>query len=527
MLKKNVLSLIVFGIASFVSAQNISSDTLMYHHIHYDQQGHLLAWYSDQPGVAYDQTVRLVWNFWKNMEIDSNGAPYYMNHQVWKPEHDPRGLGGDQINMALSSWALLYAYLGDESVKQNMIFMADYYLEHSLSPSNCQWPDMPYPYNTTIHGHRYDGDMVSGKGYVQPDKAGSLGYELVTLYKMTGNRRYVDAAIKIANVLAAKAEAGDGERSPWPFRVHALTGQVAEQYDPKKVEKKLAGYTSNWVGTLQLFSELIRMKQGRTDGYQKAHDLTLKWMLHYPLKTNKWGPFFEDIGAWSDTQINAVTFAKYLLEHPDISPTWQSDVQSIFDWVYKTLGNHTWEKWGVVVVNEQTAYRVPGNSHTSRQAATELLYGEKTGDLRYKENAIRALNWATYMVDVDGKNRYVRNDIWLTDGYGDYVRHYLRAMAAAPELTPSANHVLRSSSVVTAIHYGEQDIRYSTYDAISQEVLRLVDKPTAIYIDNQVLAAKGIESENGWTWEPLVSGGVLRLYKNNGKNVRIVKSHLR
>jgi hypothetical protein len=35
---------------------------------------------------------------------------YYINHQVWKPEHDMRGLGGDQFNMALSSWALLYAY---------------------------------------------------------------------------------------------------------------------------------------------------------------------------------------------------------------------------------------------------------------------------------------------------------------------------------------------------------------------------------------------------------------------------------
>jgi hypothetical protein len=527
MLKKIILWLIVLGTFAFLSAQNISSDTLMYHHIRYDQQGHILPWYSDNPGVAYDQTVRLVWNFWKNMEIDSNGAPYYMNHQVWKPEHDPRGLGGDQINMALSSWSLLYRYLGDESVRQNMIFMADYYLDHSLSPANAQWPDLPYPYNTTIHGHRYDGDMVSGKGYLQPDKAGTFAGELVALFKMTGNRRYLNAAIKIANTLSAKVEAGDGERSPWPFRVHALSGQVAEQYDPKKIEKKLACYTSNWVGTLQLFAELITMKQGRSEAYQKAYDLTLKWMLQYPLKTNKWGPFFEDIGAWSDTQVNAVTFAMYLLEHPEISPTWQGDVRSIFDWVYKELGNRTWEKWGVVVVNEQTAYRVPGNSHTSRQAATELLYGEKTGDLCYKENAIRALSWATYMVDVDGKNRYVRNDIWLTDGYGDYVRHYLRAMAAEPELAPAGNHLLRSSSIVAAIHYAEQEIRYTTYDACSQELLRLVDKPGTVYVEHQVLAAKGEGAQSGWTWQPLASGGVLRIYKNSGKNVRIVKSPMR
>ena len=28
---------------------------------------------------------------------------------------------------------------------------------------------------------------------------------------------------------------------------------------------------------------------------------------------------------------------------------------------------------------------------------------------------------------------YPRTDIWMTDGYGDYVRHYIRAMAAAPQ----------------------------------------------------------------------------------------------
>ena len=74
--------------------------------------GSILPWYSADPGTSYDTVLMLVWNFWKNMETDSNGLKYYMNHQVWKPEHDMRGLGGDQINMALSSWALLYAYTG-------------------------------------------------------------------------------------------------------------------------------------------------------------------------------------------------------------------------------------------------------------------------------------------------------------------------------------------------------------------------------------------------------------------------------
>src|ERR1035438_4238625 len=74
-----------------------------------------------------------------------NGVPMYMQHQVWKPnEEDPRGLGGDQINMALSSWNLLYGYLGDTSVRDNMTYMADYWLAHGLSGKNDPviWSDL-------------------------------------------------------------------------------------------------------------------------------------------------------------------------------------------------------------------------------------------------------------------------------------------------------------------------------------------------------------------------------------------------
>ena len=73
-------------------------------------------------------------------------------HQVWKPgEDDPRGLGGDQINMALSSWNLLYGYLGDPAVKANMRLIADRWMEHGLAPEGEPWGGLPYPYNLEEH----------------------------------------------------------------------------------------------------------------------------------------------------------------------------------------------------------------------------------------------------------------------------------------------------------------------------------------------------------------------------------------
>ncbi len=166
------------------------SDTIQYHAVRINKADRsILPWYSSDAGASYDTVLMLVWNFWNNMETDSNGLKYYMNHQVWKPEHDMRGLGGDQINMALSSWTLLYAYTGFPAIIDNMKYLADTYLERSLSASEDAWPDIPYPYNTVIHSGIYDGDMRNGKDITQPDKAGTFGYELARLYEITGDEK--------------------------------------------------------------------------------------------------------------------------------------------------------------------------------------------------------------------------------------------------------------------------------------------------------------------------------------------------
>jgi len=237
------------------------SDTIQYHPVRIcKNDGSILPWFSADKGESYDTCLILVWNFWENMETDSNGLKYYMNHQVWRPEHDIRGLGGDQFNMALSSWALLYAYTGYPQIIKDMRYIADNYLERSLSSSVDKWPFIPYPYNTDIHSGIYDGDMRNGKGITQPDKAGNFGYELVSLYKITGDKKYLDAAIRIAETLALKMQKGDNEKSPLPFRVNAKTGEAGLLFNNngsgKAVESAL--YTSNWTCTMMLFEELAK-----------------------------------------------------------------------------------------------------------------------------------------------------------------------------------------------------------------------------------------------------------------------------
>jgi hypothetical protein len=247
-------------------------------------------------------------------------------------------------------------------------------------------------------------------------------------------------------------------------------------------------------------------------------------MKNYPVNTNKWGPFFEDVPRWSDTQINAITYAMFIMEHPELDPQWQETVRSIFEWVYDELGDDQYAKYGVTVIDEQTAYRVPGNSHSARQASMDLMYWEKSGDTTRIRNAVRQLNWATYMVDTDGKNFYPTNAIWMTDGYGDYTRHYLRAMAAAPQLAPdNADHLLRTNSIVKKITYKPDGISYTTFDSASKETFRLTSKPTEITVNGVAVEEVADENSNGWTWQSLATGGVLKINQASGNKIEIVK----
>jgi hypothetical protein len=452
--------------------------------------------------------------------------------------------------MALSSWLLLYQFTGDERIKENMKFIAGYYLTHGFSAATAKWPDLPYPYNTLIYSGIFDGDMVIGKNYTQPDKAGSLGLELIHLYKITGTKShgqtpsgvYLEAAINIANTLSGHLVEGDDKKSPLPFKVNAVTGEPGKLLSNNGDGSiaSLSDYTTNWSGTMELFLELIKMNKGNVALYQHSFDNLLSWMKKYPLKNNKWGPFFEDVPGWSDTQINAITFAQFIMNHQEYFPEWKNEVEGIFKWVYQTLENKTWEKYGVIVVNEQTAYRVPGNSHTSREASAELQYVSLTGDTIRKQNAIRQLNWATYMVDYDGKNRYPQDENWLTDGYGDYVRHFLRAMGAITELAPpDEEHILYSSSVVQEVAYKNRTganyisspdnpdlknikLRYTTFDKKGIEKIRLLSKPSQIIIDGAPVATSDNLTINSFTWQPLKKGGILRINRTNGNEVTVI-----
>lgn len=541
---KKTISVLLLLVAMNAGAQ----EKLFYHQVKTDKKGNIMPWYSNDAGKSFNHIVQIVWNFWDTMRRDMNGLPYYMNHQVWNPAfNDPRGIGGDQFAMALSSWRLYYAYSGNERVKANMSFIADYYLTHGLSPANCKWASLPFPYNCFVYSGNYDGDMRAGKDVTQPDKAGSFALELVHLYKMSSgfnigqNSFYLNAAVNIANTLAAHIQQGNINYSPLPFKVNAITGATAllRDHDFTGTWIDTAGYTTNWAPTMQLFLDLVEMKAGNIVAYQASFNTLLDWMKKVPMQENKWGPFFEDVDWWSETQINAMTFARFIMEHQEYFPNWQQDAKKIIDWVHKSFSNSNWKKYGVIVTNEQSIYPMPGESHTARQGADELLYVKLTGDSSMYNNALRQLIWATYCVDFDGKNRFPGDEPWLTDGYGDYMRHYLRAMDDVPSLAPPGeDHIISSSSVIQHADYegllkkfyglnfekvdsNKVTLYYQPFDTVGTEKIRLRKKPSAILLDYRPLAET--QSGEGFQWQPMAVGGLLVVRRSHGNKVLLLK----
>ena len=532
--------LLTICITFSVSLAAQQKEILVYHPIQTDKNGNIISWYDANPGIAYNHIINIVWNFWDTMRHDLNGLPYYMNHQVWDPDfNDPRGIGGDQFAMALSSWRLYYAYTGNERVKADMYFIADYYLTHSLSGATARWPNLPFPYNCYVYSGFYDGDMKAGKDILQPDKAGSFGLELVHLYKISENKLYLDAAVKIANTLASHIKEGNIDYSPLPFKLNPYTGakKLFSYHVATGTWIDTAGYTSNWGPTMQLFLDLTALIKGNNTAYKSGFRTLLKWMKSFPMKQNKWGPFFEDVNEWSQTQINAMTFARFIMEHREYFPEWKNDAKKIIAWVHTNLGNDTWKKYGVFVTNEQSVYPTPGNSHSARQAADELLYVSLTGDSTMYENAVRELNWATYMVDFDGRNRFPTDDVWLTDGYGDYIRHFLRAMDAVPLLTPPGeDHIISSTSVIqeadyaghlakpTYLRFDNTDsntvtLFYRCFDTVGIEKIKLKKKPSAVSVDYKPLIENDLSE--GYSWKPIDGGGMLTVRRKSGKKVLV------
>ena len=292
-------------------------------------------------------------------------------------------------------------------------------------------------------------------------------------------------------------------------------------------------YTSHVVENLRLLDELVRIKDliqlpvEKISVYNKTSKIVWLWLYSAegPVKTSIWKGYFEDI-RWDPINLNRVNnspmeFARYLVKNPARDKNISTTVPSLIWWVKNTFGEP-----GMNAINEQTGCYQPMGSHTSRYASICALWYEYTGDVWFKEEAYRYFNHATYMAEPNGVVQVGHTwggEIWFSDGYTDYIRHFMEGLGAVPEWAPAGeNHLLRSSSVVKKIQYGSKQISFTTFDKSSKEVLRLTKKPVSVLVDKMKLPETKDVIVEGFTWQPLKLGGILKINHLNGKEVKII-----
>jgi hypothetical protein len=541
---------IVYGLAlllpsaSVVNAQNYVNAQLPWHDRVLDSQGKLLAWYQPEKNLGFDKVLHLGWDFIEHKVPDdrrtSTGLKIYLINAVFDDktlqgknwQHNPAMVFGSFVD-SLVAW---YPYSGDEEAIQSVHSMLDHMLAHGTTPADWNWASVPFPTNCDDqpdYGHCIQDMPKNFFGGIETDKVGELGIGYALFYEMTGERKYLEAAIHCADALAKHVRPGDEDHTPWPFRVDGKTGEI------------LAGeeYGGIVASSLRLFDELIRLNEGDTENYRKAGGTAWTWLRDYPLNPgskayDKWSGYFEDVrkNPKNMNQAAPTYTAYYILSRPDphaVDPDWVNHVAHLIDWVRRSLGRGPFfGAWGIDEQGQPPAFHgccsLAGlGSDTSRWAAINALYYEKTNDSQAREDAFRSLNYATYFAATDGKISCCGKDFggqyWFSDGYSDYLRHFNWVMGAIPEFAPvGENHLLRSSSVVQKVTYAERSVQYRTFDPAATEALRLHFKPAQITAGGVSLPEGEGLREDGYTVRPLPAGDfVVRVRHTHSGEVKI------
>jgi hypothetical protein len=509
-----------------------------------DAQGRLLAWYQPEKNLGYDQVLRLGWDFIEHKvprdTRHGTGLKIYLINSVYDGktlqganwQHNPAMVFASFVD-SLMGW---FPYSGDQEAVQAVREMLDHQLAHGTTPLDWEWPGVPFATNCddeADYGHCIQDMPREFYGGIETDKVGELGTGYALFYKVTGERKYLEAAIRCAQALAKHVRTGDAEHTPWAFRVDARTG----------VTLALEEYGGNVAGPLRLFEELIRLNAGDVAAFRKARETAWRWMLDNPLNRdsaawNKWAGYFEDVSRHTDdvNQLTPMMAAYYILAREDpseIDPQWMSHAGRLIDWVRIKLGRGPF--FGAQAIDEQTTpdatfgccSRAGQGDHTARWAAINAMYFEKTRDGQAREDAFRSLNYGTYFAGSDGRIACCGVDYghpyWFSDGYSDYMRHFQWAMGAIPDFAPvGQNHILRSSSAVQKVKYGERTVEYRTFDAAATEVLRLNFKPAHITAGGVGLAEHSDLKSEGFTLQRLSVGDwAVRIRHGNSGEISI------
>ncbi|MBS1599483.1 MAG: hypothetical protein JST75_14755 [Bacteroidetes bacterium] len=521
--------------AQIKSAESLSKPgSLCNHKILLDDSNKIISWMGE-PQKSYEWFLKTRWNFIKTKVPMSPGPsprslyPQYYFYCAFKNNMEPdtwMNDVGEKIPNWFESARLYYAFTGDTTVMNIVRSLIDYTIDHGTTPFSFAWPN--FPYTTTNAGDTVFRGFTSAKRFVlhevQVDHAGDMGLTYYRLFLYTGDIKYRDAAIRVANTLASKVRKGDKDRSPWPYRVTMDNGKVT------------AEYCANWIGAYTLLDNLAKANLGNVKSYEYACTLVRRFLLDFPLRTGYWTDGHTDTYLNSNTyksNMSASNFTLYLLDHPEFDPHWQSDVPALIKWtednfVFHCAPNEPSNQWGANIVGEQDSFLYKMDYQTARYGASCAKWYSISGNASYKEKAYRSLNWVTYCNDSSGKafesplSKGVLS--WWSDCYGEGPRMFYHALAAVPDWAPHrANHILYSTGILNKVEYKENSISYHTTEREGIEYIRASFRPKKIMLGKMKLNNVISSMAQGYSINDLGNGDFSIRIKRNGKGVVMIE----
>jgi len=557
-MNRSVMAVALALIASASSAETY--DRYYAHDTQADEHGVIAPWYQRQNGqfdyrvrIAAETLKRYPWVdrtdaivsapeylFNGQWSIDANGAIESVEEQDWNNGDLPQ-----RVYYILGALIPYYRYSGDPDVIRTIEISADYLIDHCQTPANHGWPKLLISVPTfgerygpckfgSFEGLKYDyrdkdGNLtppydLQGESSFQLDLIGGIGLELVRTYQLTGKTRYLDTARHWANLLAENRSTAPGE-APW--------GRYANKSGGNGMNSKQTG----GVGViLSLFDELIRLGYtGTGDSYITARDagddylrnrLLPRWTVN-----DTWGRNYWDwIVAVQDLRSTEVSVV-YMLDNKERFPNWKNDVRNILAlFLNRTSSNPESGSdvfHGAWAYPESTDCCARSLAYSPYQVGTVFLrFGVEAESEWALEIGRRSLVLSSYDVLPNGESHDLIDGgtwihaSWFKIAHPASLKSVLRSMSWAPAIMGAnrENHIMRSSSVVQHVIYGDGLVQYRTFDAPigGVDVLRLAFQPTQVRAGGKRLKLRTTLDENGYSEKMLEGGDYIVTIRHDG-----------
>lgn len=391
------------------------------------------------PWTTWDDALEREMKWYLDAPINEHGYPSFVHitfmdvkYQQYREDFIPATQNGMGIISYIKYWK--YKNKTNSKVLEFAKLMGDYLVNEANTLDKGAYPSFTRStgfYNEFPLTRSSQYDATYGDHIIEPDKGGIAGYALLELYKVTKVQKYYNQAIHNARVLARNMRNGDATKSPWPFRVDAISGEY------------WGDISSNMVYILRLFDELIAMGK---DEFVKPKQALWDWIVKYQFNSSEtredslWGQFFEDqVGENNRNAWAPLNMARYLIEKKEgLDPDWKQHAEECIDFAVRYFGMK--RPGEVICVGEQDVDKRAWGGINSTYGAVAAMFYAAGGGEQYRDIAFRNLTWMTYFIREDGvvcdqtsEYQWLREGGWQEDCHTDVIHNFMDALTAVPE----------------------------------------------------------------------------------------------